>query len=289
MSSKVVGLLHPGNMGATLGAAAVKGGARVLWASERRSQASRRRAEAAGLDEVPTLAELVSASEIVLSVCPPHAAPEVCRRVLAQGLRGVYVDANAVSPETAARMAKDVMRSGARFVDGGIIGPPVARAGSTRLYLSGAEAGEVARLFRGSKLDARVIGGEPGAASALKMAYAAWTKCSDALLLAIRTLASRYGVAASLLDEWELSQPGLSDRSVRAAEATAPKAWRYAGEMREIAATFEAAGLPRGFHAAACALFERLEVFKDRRNPPPTLAEVVEVLSACGATKTNGK
>ncbi|MBI2358385.1 MAG: NAD(P)-dependent oxidoreductase [Deltaproteobacteria bacterium] len=277
---KTVALLHPGNMGVTIGAAAATSGARVVWASQQRSEATHDRARRAGLVDVETLTNAVRASDIILSVCPPHAALELARSVAEHKFSGIYVDANAVSRATAEQIGEIVTKAGASFVDGGIIGSPVKRAGTTRLYLSGARASEVADLFSGSMLDARAIGEKPGAASALKIAYAAWTKCTDALVLAVRALAAREGVDKALLEEWSLSQPDLERRSTQAAAIAAPKAWRYVGEMREIAATFEAAGLPAGFHRAAADLYERLVPFKDCWNPPLTVTAVVDRLCA---------
>jgi 3-hydroxyisobutyrate dehydrogenase-like beta-hydroxyacid dehydrogenase len=278
MNVETVALLHPGNMGATIGAAAATSGARVIWVSDRRSAASKQRAEQAGLVDAENLANAVRSSAIVLSVCPPHAALEVARSVARHGFSGIYLDANAVSRATAEEIGDVVTKAGASFVDGGIIGSPVKKAGTTRLYLSGPRAREVAELFSASLLDARAIGDTPGAASALKIAYAAWTKCTDALVLAIRALAAREGVDEALLGEWKISQPDLERRSNQAAAVAAPKGWRYVGEMREIAATFGAAGLPTGFHKAAAEFYERLAAFKDRTDPPPTVRAVVETL-----------
>jgi 3-hydroxyisobutyrate dehydrogenase-like beta-hydroxyacid dehydrogenase len=144
-------------------------------------------------------------------------------------------------------------------VDGGIIGPPPVAPGRTRLYLSGARAIQVGRLFEGTALDARVIGpvGVVGSASAVKMAYAAWTKGTAALVLASRALARAEGVEDVLLGEWALSQPGLDDRSVRAARSAAAKGWRWIDEMEEIAAAMAAVGLPDGFHRAAAEVYRR--------------------------------
>jgi 3-hydroxyisobutyrate dehydrogenase-like beta-hydroxyacid dehydrogenase len=278
MNVKTVALLHPGNMGVTLGAAAATSGARVIWVSENRSKASQERANQAALIDVKNLTEAIRQSDVILSVCPPHAALELARSVAARNFRGIYVDANAVSRATAEQIGEKVTKAGATFVDGGIIGSPVKRAGTTRLYLSGLRAAEVAALFSASMLDARAIGDTPGAASALKIAYAAWTKCTDALVLAIRALAAREGVDQALLQEWAISQPDLERRSLRAAAVAVPKAWRYVGEMKEIAATLAAAGLPSGFHAAAADLYERLTPFKDMTNPAPTVAAVVDAL-----------
>jgi 3-hydroxyisobutyrate dehydrogenase-like beta-hydroxyacid dehydrogenase len=278
MNVKTVALLHPGNMGVTIGAAAATSGARVIWVSENRSKESRRRANEAALIEVENLTDAVGQSDVILSVCPPHAALEVARSVAARNFRGIYVDANAVSRATAETIGETVTKSGATFVDGGIIGSPVKRAGTTRLYLSGPRAAEVANLFAASMLDARAMGDTPGAASALKMAYAAWTKCTDALVLAIRALAAREGVDQALLEEWAISQPDLERRSIQAAALAVPKAWRYVAEMREIAATLASAGLPSGFHTAAADFYERLAPFKDMTNPGPTVAAAIDAL-----------
>lgn len=283
MSFKTVALLHPGNMGATIGTAAATSGARVLWVSHQRGEATRRRAAQAGLSDVRILDNALAQSDIVLSVCPPHAAVDVAEQVASQNFTGVYLDANAVSRATAERIGEIVTRAGASFVDGGIIGSPVKQAGTTRLYLSGPRAADVAELFSKSMLDARAIGPEPGAASALKVAYASWTKGTDAMLLAIRTYATHEGVDKALLEEWRISQPQLEKRCDRAAAVATPKAWRYVGEMEEIAEAFENAGLPGGFHKAAAELCERLDSFKDRTEPTPTMAEVIETLRGTGA------
>jgi len=222
MSYGTVALLHPGNMGVTIGAAAATSGARVVWVSHQRGEATRKRASQAGLVDVENLEDALRQSDIVLSVCPPHAAVDVAEQVAARKFKGVYVDANAVSRATAERIGEIVSRAGASFVDGGIIGSPVRQAGTTRLYLSGARAPEVAELFSKSMLDARAIGPEPGAASALKVAYAAWTKGTDAMLLAIRTYASHEGVDDALLEEWRVSKPQLEKRCDRAAAAATP-------------------------------------------------------------------
>lgn len=278
MAEKTVALLHPGNMGVTVGAAASAGGARVLWASNGRGQATRERAEQAGLQDAGTLADAVRRADVVLSVCPPHAAVDVARAVAAEKFTGIYLDANAVSRATAEAVGKIITAGDAGFVDGGIIGSPVKQAGTTRLYLSGARAAEVAELFRGSMLDARPIGTAPGQASALKVAYAAWTKGTDALVLAIRAFATHEGVDHALLEEWSISQPALEKKCARAAAVAVPKMWRYVGEMQEIAEAFESAGLPAGFHLAAAQICERFARFKDRTDPPLTVAQALKAL-----------
>jgi 3-hydroxyisobutyrate dehydrogenase-like beta-hydroxyacid dehydrogenase len=273
-----IGILHPGDMGSVVGACAVAGGSRVLWASEGRSAGSRERAAAAGLEDARTVAALVAASDVIVSVCPPHAAIDLARDVAGRRFAGLFVDANAVAPATVREIGAVVEAGGAAFVDGGLIGPPPRNAGSTRLYLSGREAKRAAALFESSALEALAIGDGPGAASALKMAYAAYTKGSSALLMAIRALAASEGVDDALLAEWRRSQPELPKRSEAAARDNARKAWRFVGEMEEIAATFAAAGLPGGFHEAAAVIYERLAGYKDATTPP-SMADLVAPLT----------
>lgn len=253
-------LLHPGAMGASVGAALQGRGHEVAWVTQDRSDATKSRAAKAGLAACTTLAEAVTGAGGVISVCPPDQAETVAIDVHAAGFAGAYVDANAVAPSTARRVAAI---AGDKYVDGGIVGPPAWRAGTTRLYLSGAGAPEVASWFDESLVDARVVGEGLAAASALKMCYAAYTKGTSALLLAIRALADAENVTAGLLDEWALSQPGLDTRSDGAARGTGPKAWRFEGEMREIATTFREASLPGEFHDAAAEVYRRMRGFKD--------------------------
>jgi 3-hydroxyisobutyrate dehydrogenase-like beta-hydroxyacid dehydrogenase len=254
MGDITIGLLHPGEMGAAVGQCLAAAGHRVLWAPGGRSAATGRRAAAAGLTGCG-LAEMAARSELIISVCPPAAALDVARRVA--GFGGVYLDANAISPTTAGEVADIVEAGGASYVDGGIIGTPPAAPGFIRLYLSGPRAAEVRALFDGTEVDARVIEGAPRSASAVKMAYASWTKGSAALLLAARALARAEGVESVLLAEWGISQPGLEERSGRAADSAAAKGWRWVAEMEEIAATMAAADLPAGFHQAAAEIYRR--------------------------------
>ena len=277
MSPKTIAVLHPGEMGAALGAGLAARGHRVVWASAGRSSATRRRAEACGLEDMATLARAAQAADIVFSVCPPHAAMELARAVAACGFGGVYVDANAISAETTRAVGRVVEAAGASYVDAGIIGPPPIPGASVRLYVCGSRAAEIAPLFEGCIMQAIALEGPVGAASALKVCYAAWNKGATAMLAAIRALAGQEGVDAALLAEWKISLPDLPKRS-EAVSASARKAWRWMGEMEEIVASFEAAGLPAGFHLAAAEIYRRLEGFKDAAKPP-ALAEVTAALS----------
>jgi len=255
VNTHVIGLLHPGEMGAAVGRCLTESGHTVLWASEGRSPATEARATAAGLTDARTIGAVAGQAGIILSVCPPHAAADTAWAV--HGFRGLYVDANAISPGAAREVAQMITDTGGRYVDGGIIGLPPTAPGSTRLYLSGPDAETVRALFEGTDLDARIAGPALTAASAVKMSYGAWTKGTAALILAIRELAREEGVEETLLAEWALSQPKLEERSQGSARAATAKGWRWVAEMEEIAATMAAAGLPDGFHLAAAEIFRR--------------------------------
>jgi len=258
--ARQIGLLHPGAMGASVGACLVEAGHEVHWASAGRSAQTAARARAAGLTDAGSVDELAARSDVVLSICPPDAALAVARSL--GSYRGLLLDANAVAPATAAEIAA---ATGAAYVDGGIIGPPPTEPGTTRLYLSGERAPEVAALFASTPLEARPLEtGAPTAASALKMVYAAWTKGSAALLVAVEQAAAALDVAAVLHEEWALSQPDLERRSAAGRDAAEEKGWRWTGEMREIAATMRAAGVPSGFHDAGVEIFGGF----DRPGPP---------------------
>jgi 3-hydroxyisobutyrate dehydrogenase-like beta-hydroxyacid dehydrogenase len=199
-----------------------------------------------------------------------------------QGFGGLFIDANAISPATAREVALMVEEGGATYIDGGIIGTPPVTPGSTRLYLSGEEAGTAAGLFDGTVLEARVIDGGTWSASAVKMAYAAWTKGTAALLLAARALARAEGVEDALLAEWSLSQPALAGRSQGAARSATTKGWRWVAEMEEIAASMAGAGLPDGFHQAAAEIFRRsprAEADQPQRRPDDTVDRVLSAIA----------
>jgi len=250
-----VGILHPGAMGAALaGEASVS----VMWASDGRSPETKERAIAHSLIDSGSVPDLVAASDMLISVCPPRAAVDVAIQVERLGFEGIYVDANAIAPAT----VREIATRFDRFVDGGIVGPPPTEPGRARLYLAGPAAGTVAALWDDSNLEARVLSGAIGSASALKAAYAGWTKGSAALLLAVRAYAEANGLGKEIVSEWETSIPGLVERADGTASRIGRKAWRFEGEMAEIAAAMEGVGLPGGFHDAAREIYHRLSDLK---------------------------
>src|SRR2546425_11719312 len=137
MARHRVGILHPGNMGITIAVSAANSGNDVYWVPEGRSRHTRERASRACLKDAGTLARLCEICSVIVSVCPPEFADEVAGQVVACSFRGVFVDANAISPQRVQRLDRRMRAAGIDFVDGGIIGPPALKRGTTWLYLSG--------------------------------------------------------------------------------------------------------------------------------------------------------
>lgn len=262
-----IGILHPGAMGAWVATALRAGRHEVVWASEGRSAATRDRAHAAGLIDAGDVSTLATRVDAVVSVCPPAAAAAMAEAVAEAGFAGLYMDANAVSPVTARTIEATVAASGGRMVDGGIIGGPGERPGATRLYLSGDDASEVASWFTTGLPDPVVVDGPVGAASAVKVGFAGWTKGAAALLLAVRAYARAEGVEPEVLDAWEHTLDGVREESDDVAATVHRKAWRFVGEMEELAGALEAAGLPAGFHVAAADIYGALADMKDHPAP----------------------
>ena len=275
-TSPRIGILHPGEMGVSVAATLRNAGHAVLWISEGRSQQTRARAAQHHLTEVQSLKALCAQCTLIVSVCPPSAAETVADAVAAQGFAGIFLDANAIAPQTTVRIAEKMEAAGIRFVDGGIIGGPAWEPGRTWLYLSGKAAQEISPLFQAGPLETEVIGPTIGSASALKMCFAARTKGITALLCAVLATAEQLGVRDALERDWARRDPDLVPQTQQSVRRVTAKAWRFAGEMQEIAATFAAAGLPDGFHRAAAEVYQQLARFKNA----PDLPELTAVLAA---------
>src|SRR6185503_7249281 len=131
--------------------------------------------------------------------------------------------------------------AGISLVDGGVIGGPAWRPKETFLYLSGKDANIIADCFTSGALETKIIGNEIGKASALKMCYAAYSKGTTALLAAILAVAESLGVREELFQQWDLDDQDFSEQANRRVRRVTAKAWRFEGEMNEIAQTFQTA------------------------------------------------
>jgi 3-hydroxyisobutyrate dehydrogenase-like beta-hydroxyacid dehydrogenase len=267
-----IGILHPGDMGISVASTLQSSGHTVYWASEGRSPQTSERAQKHNLVDVHSLAQLCETCSVIISVCPPDAAEELANTVLSHSFKGLYLDANAISPQRAQRIGSAVTTAGATFVDGGIIGGPAWKPGSTWLYLSGADANKAAAYFSAGPLETQVIGDAIGKASALKMCFAAYTKGTTALLCAVLGAAEALDVRRELEQQWSQNGSGFAEESTQRVRQVTAKAWRFAGEMDEIAATFRETGMPDGFHLAAADLYRRMTDFKGYVGTPSLLA-----------------
>jgi 3-hydroxyisobutyrate dehydrogenase-like beta-hydroxyacid dehydrogenase len=276
MSNQNVGILHPGEMGISVAASIKNSDREVFWVSEGRSEKTLARAAKYELTDASCLQSLCDQCDIIFSVCPPHAAEDVAAQVIECSFSGMYVDANAISPQRSISIGKTLVDTGIIFVDGGIVGGPAWQPGTTWLHLAGQEAETAADCFAKGHMGTRIIGPDIGKASALKMCFAAYTKGTTALLSGIISTAEALGVRQELFKQWEVFGPDFADQSAKRVQGVTAKAWRFVGEMEEISKTFEEAGLPGGFHAAAADIYRRIGHFKDS----PELPSLEAVLSA---------
>jgi len=277
MNQKHVGFLHPGAMGISLAVTAQNTGHTAYWVSAGRSPGTCERAAKHSLVETRTIKELCDRCGVIISVCPPYAATEVAEKVLTYSFKGVYADVNAISPQRVKHIGQSMNDAGVQFVDGGIIGGPAWKPDATWLYLSGRNADQVAECFAGGPLAIEVIGDEIGKASALKMCFAANTKGTTALLCAIVAAAEEMGVRKELEKQWSRHGSEFARNTLARISGVTAKAWRFSGEMEEIASTLEAAGLPGGFHHAACDIYQRIAKFKGSV-PAPPVEDILDAL-----------
>jgi 3-hydroxyisobutyrate dehydrogenase-like beta-hydroxyacid dehydrogenase len=246
MAIRTVGLLSPGDMGHSIGGVLRDHDMTVLTCLAGRSERSRALAAKMGFEDTSCLEELVEQADVILSVLVPAEAPGLAEQV-AGAIRTagktdlLYVDLNAIAPETVKSVGETILATGARFADAGIVGPPPRQPG-TRFYTSGPGAEEFAQLSTHG-LDVRVIGPEIGQASGLKMCYGALTKGLTALGTELLVAARRMGLEDVLRAEQQESIPDVLAWLQNFVPSMPPKAYRWVGEMEEIAKTFEDVGM----------------------------------------------
>jgi 3-hydroxyisobutyrate dehydrogenase-like beta-hydroxyacid dehydrogenase len=293
MPLQTVAVLSPGDMGHSVGNVLREGGLQVLTCLRGRGPRSAALADEAGIANVPDYETLVRMAEIVLSIVPPAVATELATQVAAAvratGARPLFVDCNAISPRTAREIEAIVADAGTRFVDVGIIGSPPKRGERrTHLHASGAAAAELLEL-REHGLDVRVVGDQAGQASGLKMCYAALTKGLTALATELLVAGERLGLSAPLAAELQDGQGALMPWIERQIPSMPPKAYRWVGEMEEIAATFGELGLPPEILQGAAAMYRLVgetalaDETPEVRRRGQTLADVVAIIAAAPA------
>jgi 3-hydroxyisobutyrate dehydrogenase-like beta-hydroxyacid dehydrogenase len=288
-SRPTIGLLSPGDMGHAVGARLQKHGLRVLTNLAGRSSRSVALAAEAGIIDVADDRALVQEADILLSILVPSEAM-ACAERIATALRAaptrlLFADCNAIAPHTVQSMQGVITAAGAEFVDVGIIGgPPRADDAGPRLYVSGPQAEQFA-VLKAYGLDIRVLGSSIGQASGLKMCYASLTKGLTALATEALTAGKALGLSDALAAELQSSQPVLYRMFQGGVPAMPPKAYRWVGEMEEIARTFADLGLPPQMLEGAAAIYRFVEQTELGREIPEarqrgqTLEEVTDILS----------
>jgi 3-hydroxyisobutyrate dehydrogenase-like beta-hydroxyacid dehydrogenase len=283
-----IGIVSPGDMGHVVGQRLREQGLRVVTCLAERSRRTRSLAEQAGIEDLASYQALVAESDAILSILVPAEASSVASTV-AEAMRStgktpLYVDCNAIAPQTVQRIAQIIEEAGGRFADGSIIGPPPRKAGNTRFYASGPHAEEFAQLNQHG-LHVIPISSRVGDASALKMCYAALTKGLTALSTELLVAAQVLGVSEALEAEFRQSQSAMLAQMERSLPGMPPKARRWVGEMEEIAATFEAVDLTPRILLGAADIYRFVgDTTLADRNPEdpdqPSLAEMVRTLAA---------
>lgn len=270
-----VGLLHPGQMGAAIAAQIRTNGHTVLWCPDGRSPATVARAEDAGLRPAP-LAELLSNSEVVLSICPPAVAEEIAITVAGFGYRGIYVDANAISPARMHRIDSRLGAAGATVLDGCIFGSPPGGQPPARVYLAGTPTAgrQVAELFTGTLAEPIILGEHCGQPSALKMTFACFQRTSRIAAALAHALADDHGVTQALLTEAQrMPRDILANRDFL--PSIAARAWRWSPELIEVADTLQAQQLPPELALATASVLQR---WADHADQPAEVNSILQQL-----------
>jgi L-threonate 2-dehydrogenase len=269
-----VAIVAQGAMGSAIGQRLVERGIHVTTSLAGRSEASAKRAKAAGMVAVSD--QETARADFFLSIVPPSDALSLAEKMA--GIIGstnhkpIYVDCNAVNPPTKQQIGAAIAKAGCPFVDCSIIGQPPKDGQTPALYASGEEAQRFAPLG-GFGLDVRVIEGPIGAAAALKMSYAGITKGITALGSVMMLAAARGGVADALRKELELSQPHLLAWFMRSVPAMFPKAYRFVGEMEEIADFVGEDEAARQMYQAIAEFYTRMaDDFEDKQEETGALA-----------------
>ncbi len=284
MKTPVVGIVSPGAMGAALGRSWEAGGARVVTTVEGRSE--RTRGLASGLTLLPTLGDVVEASTVVVSICPPGEAEACLGAILgaaaATGATPLLADLNATSPDLVRALAARAAEAGLDLVDGSISGGPPAPGSDTIVYLSGARADEIAALETDG-LRRRVVGDQPGTASAVKMCTAAIYKGTNALWIQSLRAAAGLGVLDEVMDDLRDAYPDQVERTAKRLAVTASKSGRFVDEMRQIAATQSSVGLTPALYDAMAEVYldvSRTPLAGTTPEAAAELTDLAEVLRA---------
>lgn len=286
-----VAILGTGDMGSAIAKTLKHNGLSVLTCLDGRSENSRQLALGAGMEPVDQLSDLVSQADVFLSILPPASAlqfaDQVCPLIQKHSPDTLFVDCNAVSPQTLQKIASIAARHNVHFQDASIVGAaPQADRIPVRVYTSGPHGNKMSR-FNTEHIEIKDLGDEPGRASAIKMVYASLTKATNALRAAAAIAGERLGVAEEIRAEWQHSLPAVYEAMENRLPLLSADAGRWAGEMREIAQTYESIGLTPLFHEGSEWLFNFLastelgeETKHEAREKNRSMQEVLDIIAA---------
>ena len=274
MMVNTVAIMSPGDMGHAVGQVLSESGLDVITCTDGRSQRTKNLAEMAGLRQVATLEDMVIQADLVLSIMVPSKAMSFVREISphfeSSKTPTYFADCNAVSPQSALAMAEVINQAGGIFIDGGIIGTAPTKGDTPRFYVSGPDASVVMELD-GRGIIVKAIGNKVGQASGIKMCYAALTKGTNTLHVALLTAASRMGLTDDLRKEFEFSQKSHLAAMEKGISRLPANAHRWIGEMEEIAATFENLGVTPNFHKGAAEIYKMLNSTPFAKESPETI------------------
>lgn len=274
MMVNTVAIMSPGDMGHAVGQVLSESGIDVITCTDGRSQRTKNLAEMAGLRQVATLEDMVIQADLVLSIMVPSKAMSFVREISphfeSSKTPTYFADCNAVSPQSALAMAEVINQAGGKFIDGGIIGTAPTKGDTPRFYVSGPDASVVMELD-GRGIIVKAIGNKVGQASGIKMCYAALTKGTNTLHVALLTAASRMGLTDDLRKEFEFSQKSHLAAMEKGISRLPANAHRWIGEMEEIAATFENLGVTPNFHKGAAEIYKMLNSTPFAKESPETI------------------
>ena len=274
MMVNTVAIMSPGDMGHAVGQVLSESGIDVITCTDGRSQRTKNLAEMAGLRQVATLEDMVIQADLVLSIMVPSKAMSFVREISphfeSSKTPTYFADCNAVSPQSALAMAEVINQAGGKFIDGGIIGTAPTKGDTPRFYVSGPDASVVMELD-GRVIIVKAIGNKVGQASGIKMCYAALTKGTNTLHVALLTAASRMGLTDDLRKEFEFSQKSHLAAMEKGISRLPANAHRWIGEMEEIAATFENLGVTPNFHKGAAEIYKMLNSTPFAKESPETI------------------
>lgn len=260
MRVRTVGILSTGDMGHSVGRVLREGGFDVVTCLTGRSERTRQLAGEAEIRDIPEMDDLVREVDLILAILVPDQTIPLARQVAASikrtGTQPAYADCNAIAPNTSKQIDEIISNAGGRYIDAGIIGGPPSQDEQTRFYASGPHE-DILTQLNGYGILVRPMGGEVGRASGIKMCYASVTKGTAALHTAVLTTAESLGLSRELIKELEESQ-GQRLQAMESIKTLSAKAFRWVGEMEEIAATYESAGVTPHFHQGAAEIFRMI-------------------------------